>query len=142
MCIRDRFPVYGDNGNDCDDDEGVAVVKHWEETPRALAKRIGSMSVDGGTPMAEAILHAGACILPRRETLRLVMVVTDGNPNELSATQDVIEVLRKSGISVVGLGIGVDPSRVFGSRYSATLSSTTELAGNMVKLVRAAMSRR
>jgi Mg-chelatase subunit ChlD len=136
------FPVYGDNGSDCDDDEGVAVVKHWGETPRALAKRIGSMSVDGGTPMAEAILHAGACILPRRETLRLVMVVTDGDPNELSATQDVIEALRKSGISVVGLGIGVDPSRVFGSRYSATLSSTTELAGNMVKLVRAAMSNR
>jgi len=135
------FPVYGSNGVDAYD-EGVSVIKRWEESPRALARRIGSMTVAGGTPMAEALLFAGVSILQRQETLRIVMVVTDGDPNDKAETRDVIGKLRNAGVVVVGLGIGVDPSGVFGEAYSTAMHNTDQLAGNIVKLVRGAMLRK
>lgn len=128
------FPVY-----DEDDDEGVAIVKRWDETSRLLASRMGSLGVSGGTPMAEAILSASATLLYRPETLRLVLVVTDGDPNDLETTHDVIAKARSAGIAVAGVGIGVDPSLVFGERHSATLASINELSGVMVRLVKSAI---
>lgn len=132
------FPVYGAVG-DQSSDEGVAVVKRWEESPRHLAGRIASLDVSGGTPMAEAILFAAADIVRRDETLKMICVVTDGEPNDEASTKEVIAVARQSGITVVGLGIGVDPSAVFGRQYSAALHNVTELSGAMIKLVKASM---
>lgn len=118
---------------------GVAVIKHWEESPRRLAKRIASLTTTGGTPMAEAVLFAAADILRRDETLKIVMVVTDGDPDNPAATRAVIEMARATGIRVVGLGIGTDPSEVFGERFAAPLFRIGELSGAMVRLIKAAM---
>jgi hypothetical protein len=132
------FPVYAAVGEDsCD--EGVAVVKRWEESPRHLAGRIAGLDTSGGTPMAEAILFAASDICRRDETLKLICVVTDGDPNDEASTMEVIATARASGITVVGLGIGVDPSRVFGERYSATLLDIRELSGAMIKLIKSSM---
>ncbi|MDK9702370.1 MAG: VWA domain-containing protein [Sulfuritalea sp.] len=128
------FPVYDAAG-----DEGVAIVKRWDETSRSLASRMGSLGVQGGTPMAEAILSASATLLPRTESLKLVMVVTDGDPSDLEATHDVITKARAAGIAVTGVGIGVDPSEVFGERHAATLASIDELSSVMVRLVKSAI---
>ena len=127
------FPWYGGNR-----DEGVAVIKRWEESPKQLASRVASLTVDGGTPMAEAVLFAASDIVRRGETLKIVMVVTDGDPNDREATKYIIDRARADGITVVGLGIGVDTSSVFGSRYAATITDIGELSASMVKLVKAA----
>jgi nitric oxide reductase activation protein len=132
------FPVYGDDGTG-GLDEGVAVIKRWEESSRQLAARIGSLTVDGSTPMAEAILFAAADIVHRRETLRLIVVVTDGEPNDEASTKETIQIARRAGITVVGLGIGVDPTAVFGEKYAAPLHNVTELSGALVKLVKTSM---
>ena len=126
------FPWYS-NG-----DEGVAVVKRWDESPKQLAGRVASISTDGGTPMAEAILFAASDVIRREETLKIVLVVTDGEPNDREATKYVIERARADGITVVGLGIGIDVSPVFDPRYAATNTNVGELSASMVKLVKAA----
>lgn len=135
------FPVHG-NAKGVSDHNGVAVVKRWEESPRNLARRITSLTACGGTPMAEAILFAAADVLRREETLRLVMVVTDGEPNDEDATREMIDKARASGINVVGLGIGVDPSPVFGERNAAKLENVQQLSGAMVRLIRASIQDR
>ena len=127
------FPWYGGNR-----DEGVAVIKRWDESPKQLAGRVASLSTDGGTPMAEAILFAASDVVRREETLKIVMVVTDGDPNDREATKYIIDRARADGITVVGLGIGVDTSPVFDSRYAATITDIGELSASMVKLVKAA----
>ncbi|WP_126448163.1 VWA domain-containing protein [Sulfuricystis multivorans] len=127
------FPWYGENR-----DEGVAVIKRWDESPKQLAGRVASLSTDGGTPMAEAILFAASDIVRREETLKIVMVVTDGDPDDREATKYIIDRTRADGITVVGLGIGVDTSQVFDSRYAATIKDIGELSASMVKLVKAA----
>ena len=126
------FPWYS-NG-----DEGVAVVKRWDESPKQLAGRVASISTDGGTPMAEAILFAASDVIRREETLKIVLVVTDGEPNDREATKHIIERARADGITVVGLGIGIDVSPVFDTRYAANIANVGELSVSMVKLVKAA----
>lgn len=126
------FPWYSDG------DEGVAVVKRWEESSKHLASRIACLTTDGGTPMAEAILFAAADVVRREETLKIVLVVTDGDPNDRAATRHVIERARADGITVVGLGIGVDTAPVFEAKYAATIGNIGELSASMVKLVKAA----
>ena len=126
------FPWYSDG------DEGVAVVKRWDESSKHLASRIACLTTDGGTPMAQAILFAASDVVRREETLKIVLVVTDGDPNDRAATRHVIERARSAGITVVGLGIGVDTAPVFEAKYAATIGNIGELSASMVKLVKAA----
>ncbi len=121
-------------------EEGVGIIKRWQEAPRDLASRIASLTTDGGTPMAEAMLWAAADLVRREETLRIIVVVTDGQPNNLESAKDVVSRARADSIAVVGLGIGVDPSGVFGEKYSAALSDINQLSGAMVKLIKASMA--
>lgn len=132
------FPVYQHDSSGATD-EGVGVVKRWGEKPRVLASRINSLGVNGGTPMAEAVMFAAADILRRDETLKLVIVVTDGEPNNEEATKSAIEAARRAGIVVTGLGIGVDPSKVFGEKFAGCLMDINQLSGVMTRLVKSAM---
>ena len=88
--------------------------------------------------MAEAILYAASDVIRREETLKIVLVVTDGDPNDRAATKYIIDRARADGITVVGLGIGVDTSPVFDPQYAATIHDIGELSSSMVKLVKAA----
>ena len=119
-------------------EEGVAIIKHWNESPSQLASRAASLTTDGGTPMAEAILFAASDVVRREETLKIVLVVTDGDPNDRAATKYIIDRARADGITVGGLGIGIDPSPVFESRYAASINNIGELSASMVRLVKAA----
>lgn len=131
------FPVEGTEQGGSD--VGVALLKDWNESARLMAGRVQSLTADGGTPMAEAVLFAATEVARRAETLKIVLVITDGMPDDLGATHDVIEQVRGNGISVLGLGIGVDPSAVFDGRFSAAIHDVQELAGSMVRLVKTAL---
>lgn len=135
------FPVVGEH-HGCSVSNGVAILKTWEESNRKFASCIGSLGVAGWTPMAEAILAAGADTARRDETLKLIVVVTDGDPDDAQATREVIEKVRRAGISVLAIGIETDPSHVFGERYSGTIAGIGELSGAMMKVVKAALRNR
>lgn len=119
--------------------EGVGVVKRWDESPKQMASRIPSLTVDGGTPMDQAIMWSAVNLALREETLRMVVVVTDGMPNDLQKTVRMIELSRQAGLAVVGLGIGCDVSQVFGEENSAMIHDINNLSGAIVKLIRAGM---
>ncbi|MBS4017450.1 MAG: VWA domain-containing protein [Dechloromonas sp.] len=127
------FPWY-DQGRD----EGVAVVKSWSESPTVAARRASALSTDGGTPMAEALLFAVSDIKRRAETMKIVVVVTDGEPNNRYQTTEVIEVARQNGVHVLGLGIQCDTSPVFGTQYAAMIQDVAGLPAAMMSLVKAA----
>lgn len=133
------FPVAGAVAGGVDED-GVAVVKRWSESPRYLGGRIQSLTVEGTTPMAQAILWAACDLLKREEARRILLVVTDGEPDDKMATREVIDLARESGVHVIGLGIGSNTQPVFGAKCAAVINDINELAGSMVKLIKQAMS--
>lgn len=134
------FPVAG-YVQGATDYDGVGVIKRWSESPRLLGGRIQSLTTDGSTPMAQAMLWA-ACDLLRQdeESRRIIVVVTDGQPDDMIAAREVLEIARKSGIHVLGLGIGSDTVSLFGQKSASVIHDIGQLTSAMVKLIKTALS--
>jgi nitric oxide reductase activation protein len=112
----------------------VASLLKYEET--ACRMNLIVPPPASGTPMAEAIYCAAAHLLMRREPRRLLVVLTDGEPNDVEATQEIIEKCRSVGMEVYGVGImdnRVIP--VFGKQFSTVVNTIGELPERMFRLL-------
>lgn len=69
--------------------------------------------LDGSTPLAEALWYAGAQLLQQRQSRRILLVLTDGVPDDLEAARSVLSKLKAAAIEVTGIGLGIDVDRVF-----------------------------
>ncbi len=86
----------------------VGRVKAFEESLRSRAGILGGLVAGGGTPTAEVLWQAGSRLFARRERRRLMFLVTDGYPGDLSGAQEVAVMLGRSGIELYGIGIGCE----------------------------------
>ena len=91
------------NGSKC----FSAIVPHGARSLARFAGRIGALRASSSTPLAEALVGAALSLSGTKEARKAVLVLTDGAPNSFSETETVVEALRRNGISVYGLGIGV-----------------------------------
>ena len=87
------FPV----GND-----GVASLVRFGERPKS--SKFG-MAAGGGTPLAQALYWAGVELLKREEPRKILLAVTDGEPDDPNLTVKAVRWLEKVGIEAMGLGI-------------------------------------
>jgi nitric oxide reductase activation protein len=99
-------------------DRVTRMVRHGQSS-RACA---GSFvqGPRGGTPMAQALWYASADLLACREVRRLVMVLTDGEPDDPPAVLRLLTLCRQAGIEAVGVGIGVDVRHLFPAAIEVT----------------------
>jgi Mg-chelatase subunit ChlD len=121
-------------GAECE--PGVSVIKGWDENVRKLANRIPNMDAQGGTPMAEAILFSASQLAVRPEPRRVMLVITDGEPNNLDQATENVKLARQHGIHVMGLGVGINPVSVFGEADSASIKGIQDLASTMIALLK------
>ncbi len=84
-----------------------------------------SLSAAGGTPMTEAIWFGAAALLRCREPRKVLLVLTDGQPDQLSSTLDILQRCRDSGIETVGIGLGISVSHLF--PMALRINALTEL---------------
>lgn len=63
---------------------------------------------NGGTPMGRAMKTAADVLLRRPETRKVMLIISDGAPDDQRQTNAVATVLRKMGVEVYGFGIGSD----------------------------------
>lgn len=91
----------------------------------SIRSRIGAFGgdLDGSTPLAEALWYAGAQLVQQREERKLLLVLTDGIPDDLDATLNILSRYRYSNIEVTGIGLGIEVDRVFESSVSVQLIS-------------------
>lgn len=133
------FPAV--NASMAAEEERVSYIHTFDQRPELHAKRYAAMWSHAYTPTAEALLWAGRELLGRKETRKIVFVLTDGMPEmpcrDSSAyrrlTVEVRESLEQEGVEVVGLGIGIDVSQVFPT--SVAVNSLDELAGGVFSLM-------
>ena len=85
-----------------------------------IRSRIGAFGgdLDGSTPLAEALWFAGAQLVQQREERKLLLVLTDGIPDDLVAASNILSHCRSSKIEVTGIGLGIEVERVFESSVS------------------------
>lgn len=91
FCKNSRQPVW-------------SVVKHGQKVSRNAGRF--SFSPDGGTPMTEAIWYSAFELSKTRERRKMVLVVTDGEPNNVGSCQHVVQLCQRSGIEMIGIGVG------------------------------------
>jgi cobalamin biosynthesis protein CobT len=87
------------------------ILAHGER----VASRVGAFVQRGrgGTPMTGALWFAAADLLARRETRKVIITLTDGQPDDVCTAAELIERAGAAGIEMIGVGIAVDVGRLF-----------------------------
>jgi cobalamin biosynthesis protein CobT len=91
-----------------------------------------SLAATGSTPMTEAIWFGAASLLRCREPRKVLMVMTDGQPNDTLSTLELLQRCRESGIETVGVGLGLDVSHLFS--VAITINDLGELRAQLFEL--------
>lgn len=81
-----------------------SAVRHGERVSPNKGKF--TFAPTGTTPMAEAIWYSAFELVQTREERKMLVIVTDGDPDDARATQSVIDLCERSGVEVIGIGVG------------------------------------
>ena len=92
----------------------VVLLVDFQEKPKSAAF---NLNPDGGTPTADALWFVRAALLARPETRRLILLLTDGYPNDPDATRAATARCTQDGIEIVALGLGTDAVRHYWPKH-------------------------
>ena len=115
----------------------VVPLVGFAERARRVAGRF-DLAAAGGTPLATALWRAGYELSQRLEPRRLLVVATDGEPDDGEAARRIVGRCRAAGIEVIGLGIGqrlAEVRAVFGDRDATAIAALAELAPALFALL-------
>ena len=106
-------------GRDGEASSIYSVLPHGSSV-RSRIDRFGG-DLDGSTPLAEAIWFAGYQLIQQREERKLLLVLTDGIPDDMDDALNILSRCRSTRIEVTGIGLGIEIDRVFESSVSVQL---------------------
>ncbi|NJS89695.1 VWA domain-containing protein [Edwardsiella tarda] len=114
-----------------------SAIKHGD-TARSQAGRF-LFQATGGTPMAEAIWYAAYELVKTKEARNMLIVVTDGEPQNIPACRSVINLCEHSGVEVIG--IGVETGSVSGLfSKNIVINDASSLQHSLFKLMERALT--
>ena len=121
----------------------------------AVRSRIGALEPGGNTRLGAAIRHATALLAKQPTTHRLLLVVTDGKPNDADGYTGAVAVedsrhallaARSLGVVPYALAVGSDDASYLTSLFErggyAVLRNAERLPGALVGALRAVVARR
>lgn len=118
-----RFP-HGDTDN------VNPLLKHGQKVrPHAPAF---SAITNGCTPLHTAIWYAAASVMATKEERKVIMVLTDGEPDDYDAAKSVIRRCEATGIELVGVGICIDTSHLFDN--SICINNVSDLRSELFRI--------
>jgi len=82
------------------------VLKHGERLTKVTSGQIGAISSWGGTPLQQALQAAGFTLAACREVKKALILITDGRVS-VQETKEIFEELKKAGIRVLAIQIGI-----------------------------------
>lgn len=112
-------------------DDSVVVL---HRRGRRVDARSFGVEVAGGTPLTEAAWYAGWDLLAANELRKILVVLTDGQPEKMASAIEVFERMRVSGIETLGIGIGLDISPAL-MPESRKIDDISELSGALFDLL-------
>jgi hypothetical protein len=82
------------------------IFKGWDERLRGCSGRFLNYDTSGSTPLEDGIQFALSELTKRKERHRIVLVITDGMPDNPKVVRRQIRLAKEAGVHVVGVGIG------------------------------------
>jgi cobalamin biosynthesis protein CobT len=107
------------------------LVRHGQP-PRTRAGAFAQIP-RGGTPLAGALWYAAADLLARDAQRRLVLVLTDGRPDDRPGAQRILALCQDASIETIGVGIAIDVGALFPT--AVTVNALGELRRALFRLV-------
>lgn len=126
-CAVNAFPGVSGCGT------SVYQLADFGQRPREQAGTFVNLGVEGGTPLAEAMMYAGVELSKRAETRKILFVCTDGDPNNPDACRKLLGMLAEEGIETMGLGIGIDIAHLYPT--SARIDSIDDMSAAVFGLM-------
>lgn len=85
----------------------VEIQRPNQRFDQVVKGRIFSLNATGGTPATEAYWASIKALRRMGGSKKVVIMVTDGEPNDTDATFSMVTAMKKQGIKVIALGVGV-----------------------------------
>lgn len=94
------------------------------------------LTAAGDTPMAAALFWVLQQMYPLPQPRKIILLLTDGAPNDYDATERALTLVKQSGIEVFGIGI-LDSSvtNILPKKDTTVIHSLTELAPAMFAML-------
>lgn len=123
----------------------VGLLKAREQSFRAAvnAKQFG-ISSNGCTPLEQALWPAFSDLLNARADRHVMVVVTDGKPDNSEPVIQMVKDAKKEGVIVIGIGFGGAKASLMTSLFDDTgvaVGSVTALRGKLLEVTRKALTR-
>lgn len=113
------------------------IVGHGQRV-KSQYKKFGA-STWGCTPMAEAIWYGANELSKTKENRKMLIVITDGEPDEFGPCKSVIGLCERSHVEVIGIGIKTNSvARLF--KQNIVISDAKDLKGTLFSLMRRSFS--
>jgi hypothetical protein len=109
-----------------------AAVRHGRSVRQAAGAFAGGFG--GGTPMAEALWYAAFELSKCSEQRKIIIPITDGDPDNSAACTTVINLCEKALIEFAAIGIRYNVSHLFSN--CIVINNVDELRTTLFGLVR------
>ena len=126
----------------CDGKDSNVMLKQWDAQPASSIPTYRTIGTDGSTPLAEAVMGVGIELMSRPEARKVILVATDGDPDNLARSHWVVDLARRSGMDVLGIGIMSNAQRVFGQQWSNNITNIEQLPAAMIGMLENVMLKR
>lgn len=114
----------------------IDIFKDWEEPMTRALPRFSEVTSTGYTPLSDGIQYAMQHINDRPERHRVILVVTDGQPDCPDVVRRQIRLAAEAGVHVVGVGISSGcwaVTRLFPTHVA--VNNLNELPREMMKVL-------
>ncbi|WP_235201182.1 vWA domain-containing protein [Photorhabdus aegyptia] len=123
----------------------VGLMKGRDQTLRAAinAHQFGLVA-SGSTPLSESLWPAFSDLLSAKADRHVMIVVTDGEPDDKLTAEQMIKDAKQDGLLVIGIGFGSANQTLMTSLFGDTgiaVGSVSSLRGKLLKITRKALSR-
>jgi hypothetical protein len=124
-----------DGGNENDRAPTVCpILGHGERMHGNFA-----LSAAGCTPLGAALWWTLQQVVPLSESRKIILILTDGDPDSFNLALDAIEGGRRFGVEIYGLGITSEAITKLLPDHSRTINDLPELAPAMFGMLRGAL---
>lgn len=100
------------------------------------------LSACGGTPLGASLVELTSQFSDGPDVRRIILFFTDGFPDNVGSVTLALDLAKRSGIEVYGIGLQTKAINTFmDSDYSIIVNSINDLAGGMCDMLRKGMVR-
>lgn len=110
------------------------IMRHGQKVPDSF-----DINASGGTPLAAALWWVMQTILFLREQRKIILIITDGIPDNTHAAIHAVTVAQKLGYEVYGLGIRDEHIGLLLPQTSRVINDLSDLAPVMFDMLQDAL---